>query len=74
MMDELTNSLKIIINPKMAVSGSLLKALSTLDEIVASPSSNLHPRLKHFLQNRSYEKALVWIEGGQPDKGTCGNE
>jgi len=74
MMDELTNSLKIIINPKMAVSGSLLKALSTLDEIVASPSSNLHPRLKHFLQNRSYEKALIWIEGGQPDKGTCGNE
>jgi hypothetical protein len=73
-MDELTNSLKIIINPKMAVSGSLLKALSTLDEIVASPSSNLHPRLKHFLQNRSYEKALIWIEGGQPDKGTCGNE
>jgi len=73
-MDELTNSLKIIINPKMAVSGSLLKALSTLDEIVASPSSNLHPRLKHFLQNRSYEKALVWIEGGQPEKGTCGNE
>lgn len=73
-MDELTNSLKIIINPKMAVSGSLLKALSTLDEIVASPSSNLHPRLKHFLQNRSYEKALIWIEGGQPGKGTCGNE
>jgi hypothetical protein len=66
--------LKIIINPKTAVSGSLLKALSTLDEIVASPSSNLHPRLKHFLQNRSYEKALIWIEGGQPDKGTCGNE
>ena len=72
MMDELTNSLKIIINPKMAVSGSLLKALSTLDEIVASPSSNLHPRLKHFLQNRSYEKALIWIESGQHDKGTCG--
>jgi hypothetical protein len=73
-MDEMTNCLKLIINPKMAVSGSISNALSTLDEIVANPSSNLHPRLKHFLQNRSYEKALVWIEGGQPEKGTCGNE
>jgi hypothetical protein len=73
-MNVMKNCLKIITNPKTAASGSLSKALSTLDEIVASPSSNLHPRLKHFLRNRSYEKALVWIEGGQPEKGTCGNE
>lgn len=73
-MDEMTNCLKLIINPKSAVSGSISNALLTLDEIVANPTSNLHPRLKHFLQNRSYEKALVWIEGGQPEKGTCGSE
>jgi len=28
--------------------------------------------LKHFLQNRSYEKALVWLDNGVPEKGTCG--
>jgi hypothetical protein len=35
-------------------------------------TSNLDPRLRHFLQNRSYEKALIWLEGEEPEKGVCG--
>jgi hypothetical protein len=65
-MDEIINSLTVITKPKDAPKGSLAKALKKLDEI------DLHPRLKHFLQNRSYEKALVWLDNGVPEKGTCG--
>jgi hypothetical protein len=71
-MDEMINCLNIITKPKDAPTGSLAKALQKLDEIVLDPSNELHPRLKHFLQNRSYEKALIWLNDGQPEKGICG--
>ena len=71
-MEEMINCLNIITKPKVAPKGSLPKALQKLDEIVLDPSYELHPRLKHFLQNRSYEKALIWLDDGQPEKGICG--
>ena len=71
-MDEIINSLTVITKPKDAPKGSLAKALKKLDEIVENPTFDLHPRLKHFLQNRSYEKALIWLDNGVPEKGTCG--
>ena len=71
-MDEVLNCLKIITNPKGENVGSLPDALKSLDEIAHNSSAGLHPRLKHFLQNRSYEKALIWLNNGEPDKGTCG--
>ena len=71
-MDEVLNCLKIITNPKGENVGRLPHALKSLDEIAHNSSAGLHPRLKHFLQNRSYEKALIWLNNGEPDKGTCG--
>lgn len=58
-MDEIINSLTIITKPKDAPKGSLAKALKKLDEIVEDPSFDLHPRLKHFLQNRKIGRAYV---------------
>lgn len=71
-MEEMINCLNIITKPKDAPKGSLSKSLQKLDELVSDPSFELHPRLKHFLQNRSYEKALIWLNDGQPEKGVCG--
>lgn len=71
-MDEVLNCLKIITTPKGENVGSLPRALKSLDEIAHNSNADLHPRLKHFLQNRSYEKALIWLNNGEPDKGTCG--
>jgi hypothetical protein len=48
-----------------------VSALRNLDDIVSNQPGDLHPKLRHFLQNRSYEKALLWIEGGTPEKGIC---
>ena len=71
-MDEIENHLKKIVYPMSAQKGSLSVAIKGLDQIVHKSSDELHPKLKHFLQNRSYEKALVWLNNGDPEKGTCG--
>ncbi len=48
-------------------------ALLALDRMVEERAPELPPRLLHFLQNRSYEKALAHLEG-QPNipAGVCG--
>jgi hypothetical protein len=38
-------------------------ALAWLDGIVAQRSSELHPQLAHFLQNRNYAKAFAFLGG-----------
>lgn len=71
-MDRLVICLKTILNPSGARSGSLSEALSDIDRILNDTDIISDSRLKHFLQNRSYQKALTWIEGGDPEEGICG--
>lgn len=44
-----------------------------LDTLLDTGRSTLHPQLVHFLGNRSYAKALMWL-GGESDipVGACG--
>ena len=51
--------------------------LSRLDELLATaPPGSLHPQLAHYLERRSYAKALAWLDGGGPGgqtpPGGCG--
>ncbi len=50
-----------------------LEALKALDAISPDDRARLHPRLVHFLQRRSYDKARAFIAGdtNQPE-GNCG--
>ena len=42
----------------------LMDVAARIDACVAElPSQSLDPRLQHFLDGRSYDKALAWIEG-----------
>ena len=42
-----------------------------LDALAAQlPPSTPHD-LRHYLQRKSYEKARLWLEGVDPEKGTC---
>ena len=50
------------------------EVLQRLDEIAKEAGSGLHPRLRHFLENRSYEKALLWLEDGEPEKAFAEDE
>ena len=71
-MDEIKVCLQTISNPEDAKSGELLDALKILDSFLSENKMNLHPQLKHFLEKRSYQKALIWMDGEVPEKGICG--
>lgn len=71
MIDIITESLRTIVSSGKAGQGDLISALKQLDDILEEKGADLDARLRHFLQNRSYKKALLWIEGGTPEKGIC---
>ena len=71
-MEEIKGCLLTITNPKDAKEGELSHALKRLDELVCDKYSDLDSKLRHYLQNRSYQKALLWVDRGSPEKGTCG--
>lgn len=47
--------------------------MAKLDDFLAHGRVGLHPQLVHFLENRSYAKALMFL-GGESDipVGVCG--
>lgn len=44
---------------------ALRQVSGEIDACVAACGSNLSPRLSHFLERRSYEKALTCLETGE---------
>ncbi len=49
------------------------EGLKSLDGLLVENRSELDPQLVHFLSRRSYEKALMFLEGeGDIPKGVCG--
>lgn len=52
---------------------SITDEMTKLDEYLARGRAGLHPQLIHFLENRSYAKALMFL-GGESDipVGICG--
>jgi hypothetical protein len=71
-MDEVRNHLRKIVFSVDGVAGELPMAIQALDKVLTERGNELPGRLRHFLENRSYQKALVLVEGGEPEKGTCG--
>ena len=43
-----------------------LLALNRIERFLAGQRVALHPQFAHFLERRSYAKALAWIEAGNP--------
>jgi hypothetical protein len=57
-----------------AADGSVIATeMARLDDFVAQGRVGLHPQLVHFLERRSYAKALMFL-GGETDipVGACG--
>jgi hypothetical protein len=55
-----------------AAKDDILLALKALDAEISSADSGLPADLDHYLRRRSYEKALIYLQGGKPGAGTCG--
>jgi hypothetical protein len=58
---------------KRADAGVIESRMALLDQCVAEGRGSLHPQLVHFLERRSYPKALMFL-GGESDIpiGSCG--
>jgi hypothetical protein len=58
---------------KRADGGVIEARMATLDDCVKEGRGTLHPQLVHFLERRSYPKALIFL-GGESDipVGSCG--
>jgi len=58
---------------KRADGDAVASAVGALDGYVSQGRGELHPQLVHFLERRSYAKALMFL-GGAPDvpAGSCG--
>jgi hypothetical protein len=54
--------------------GAIISAQAAkLDELLERNRGALHPQLAHYLERRSYAKALAWLGGAAPAAGACGN-
>jgi hypothetical protein len=58
---------------KRADADVIEKRMALLDRYLAEGRGSLHPQLVHFLERRSYPKALMFL-GGESDipAGSCG--
>ena len=61
-MEDIEKALRVITGQ---AKGEVRDALVLLDQIVAQSSESLPPRLAHFLERRSYVKALAFISDGE---------
>lgn len=43
-----------------------VEALDRIERFLTAHRHELHPQFAHFLERRSYAKALQWIQAGQP--------
>jgi len=51
-------------------------ALDRIERFLADNRTALHPQFAHFLERRSYAKALAWLDSGNPagrGEGSHGN-
>ena len=58
---------------KVADGQAIADEMDRLDQYLAGGRATLHPQLAHFLENRSYPKALMFL-GGESNipVGVCG--
>lgn len=60
---------------KAADATATTQSMVRLDEVVTVSRSTLHPQLLHFLERRSYAKALQFLGGAEDiPAGNCGGK
>ncbi|MDP0500182.1 MAG: hypothetical protein Q7P63_08775 [Verrucomicrobiota bacterium JB022] len=63
---EINEALEVVVQPGQAQGLSLSEALQRLDAAHAQPElKRAHPHLRHYLQNRSYQKAHAYLREHQ---------
>lgn len=71
---QIKNSLTVLLAAIKASDGhTVVDEMAKLDDYLQRGRAGLHPQLVHFLENRSYAKAVMFL-GGESDipVGVCG--
>jgi hypothetical protein len=74
MESQIKESLNSLLDAIKQADGARVSAeMGRLDDFLAQGRADLHPQLVHFLERRSYAKALMFL-GGETDipVGACG--
>ncbi len=76
MQNEIKTSLTTLMGAIQRSDGAVIAAETIrLDDLLAQGRETLPPRLVHFLQNRSYAKAVMFLDGeGDIPAGVCGGK
>lgn len=57
--------------PTLQPKPDLLPLFARIDELAGRLPAGTAPDLLHYLQRKSYQKVRLWLEGIDPEKGTC---
>ena len=60
--------LKAVVEGAVPEGPTLRDSLNEMDRISKDPDMSLDPKLRHYLQMRSYTKALDWLNGNGVEK------
>lgn len=74
MEKQIKDALNALLSAIKAADGqTIADEMTKLDDYLVRGRAGLHPQLAHFLENRSYAKALMFL-GGESDipVGVCG--
>jgi hypothetical protein len=74
METQIKDSLNALLAAIKAADGQVIAdEMAKLDDFLERGRAGLHPQLVHFLQNRSYAKAVMFLGGDQDiPVGVCG--
>jgi hypothetical protein len=74
MENEIKAALESLLGAIKSADGQMIaKDMERLDDLLARGRKTLHPQLVHFLGNRSYAKALMYLQGeANIPAGVCG--
>ena len=61
-MEELLECMKVVLHGPQRDGPTLREALLEIDRILLDVKKDLNPRLRHFLEKRSYTKAWEWLQ------------
>ncbi len=57
---------------KASDTNTMLESMRRLEELVQGRRDSLHPQLVHFLERRSYAKAMAFVGGAEEvARGSC---
>ena len=71
-MKNLISYLETVVDGVRSKGPTLREALVKMDQAALDPETNLDPKLRHYLERRSYTKALDWVRTQSADQG-CGS-